>query len=68
MRLRGLRLGPVAALGHELIELGLVLGEAQPVQELTELALLVFQPAQGLGAIFVEAGCRSRGPRATAAE
>src|SRR6266536_2539817 len=43
-----------AALGHELVELGLVLGVAQALQELLELTLLLFEPPQGLGAIFVE--------------
>ena len=43
-----------AAIGHELIELGLVLGVAQALQEFPELALLLFEPAQRLGAIFVE--------------
>src|ERR1700730_37003 len=42
-----------AAISHELIELGLVLGVAQALQEFPELALLLFEPAQRLGAIFV---------------
>jgi hypothetical protein len=40
--------------GHELIELGLVLGKAQPLEELAELALLFFEALEGLGAVFVE--------------
>src|SRR5690606_41081084 len=58
-----------AALGHELVELGLVLGEAQPLQELLELALLVLEPAQRLGAVFVErrVAARRRLPEAVTA-
>src|SRR5690242_14034413 len=44
----------VAHLGHELVELGLVLGLAQPVEKLAELALLLFEPAQCLIAVFVK--------------
>jgi hypothetical protein len=43
----------VTPLGHELVELGPVLGEAQPVEEFAELALFLLQPAQGVGAILV---------------
>src|SRR5215475_10060123 len=56
----GLRLGlraafgAAAAVGHELVELGLVLGLAQALEELAELALLLFEPLQGLGTVFVE--------------
>src|SRR6202011_5740338 len=63
-RLR-LRLGALrarAAIGHELVELGAVLGEAQALEELDELALLLLEPAQGLYAICVEgaiAACRA---------
>src|SRR5580700_9694184 len=42
------------ALGHELVELPLVLGLAQAVEELDELALLLLQPPQRLFAILVE--------------
>src|SRR5437870_5485713 len=55
--LRGLRTlawRAVAAFGHELIELRTVLGEPQPLQELLEFTLLVFEPAQGFGAVFIE--------------
>ena len=42
------------AFGHELVELRLVLGEAQPIQKTTEFLLFFLQPAQGFGAILVE--------------
>src|SRR5436190_1257725 len=61
--LRGRRSGRapmVAALGHELVELGLVLRHAQASQEFAELALLLFQALQGLGAIFVECPVAAR--------
>src|SRR5262249_53194960 len=51
------RLGAVrarAALGHELVELGAVLGKAQALEELDELALLLLEAAQRLFAVFVE--------------
>src|SRR6266404_1098708 len=51
----------VAAIGHELVELGLVLGEAQFVQEALELALLLFEAAQSLLAVFVEGGVAAAG-------
>ena len=44
----------IAALVHELVELGAVLGGAQPVEEVAELALLLVELAQRLLAIFVE--------------
>jgi hypothetical protein len=40
--------------GHELIEFRLVLGAPQPFQILGEFALFLFQPAQRVGALFVE--------------
>ena len=46
--------GAVAAFVHELVELGLVLGVAQPVEERAKFLLLFFEPAQRRGAIFVE--------------
>src|ERR1700676_2625027 len=57
LRLR--RLGRVArgtgaAFGHKLGGLRAVLGKAQPLQEVLKLGLLVFKPAQRLGAIIVE--------------
>src|SRR5947208_6550685 len=60
LRLRGRPFRPPAAVVHELIEFGLVLGVAQPVQELEEIALLVFEPPQCLGAIFVEGAVAAR--------
>src|ERR1700742_3127056 len=42
------------ALGHELVELGLVLGEAQAVEEGGEIALFLFQAAQRVLAVLVE--------------
>ncbi len=48
-------IGPtVAALGQELVELGAILGEAQPLEEFLELALLLFEPPQRLGPVFIE--------------
>ena len=44
----------VAPLVHELVELGAILGGAQPVQEVAELALLLVELAQRLLAILVE--------------
>jgi hypothetical protein len=38
------RRAAIAPLGHELVELFLVLGHAQPTQELAEFTLLFFQP------------------------
>src|SRR5580658_9030598 len=61
----------LAARGHELIELAAVLGEAQPLEKLLELALLVFEPLQGLRAIIVEGVITARRrtePVAAAAE
>src|SRR5260370_42297501 len=43
LRLRRRSLRPSAAVVHELIEFGLVLGVAQPGQELQEIALLVVE-------------------------
>ncbi len=48
-------------LGHELIELGPVFGEAQPRQEVLERLLLVFEPLQRLLAIIVEGAVAARG-------
>src|SRR5260370_8187668 len=53
------RLGP-AVLGQELVELGLVLGEAQAVEEAQEIALLLLEPAQGVGAVLVEGAVAAR--------
>ena len=54
LRLRSVASRAVATLGHELVELGAVFGKAQALQELLELALLVLEPAQCIGAIFVK--------------
>jgi hypothetical protein len=48
------RIGAIAALGHELIELSLVLCKTQAIEEVAKLALLLFQPFQGVGPIFVK--------------
>src|SRR5690348_11072344 len=53
----------LAQFGHELVELGLVLGEAQAVEEGAELLLLFLQPAQRLGAVFVERAVAAGGSR-----
>jgi hypothetical protein len=50
-----------AALRHELVEFGLVLGVAQAVEKFLELALLFFQPAQRLGAVLVKCPVAARG-------
>jgi len=52
--LRSVVTGVIAPLGHELIELGSVLGKTQPLQKFLELALFFLEPAKRIGAIFVE--------------
>src|SRR5215831_2562188 len=57
--LRGLRRSarfrrPIAPFRHELVELGLVLGVPQAVKEIAELALLLFESPQRLGAVLVK--------------
>ena len=47
-------MGPPAALGHELVEFGLVLGMTQAVEKLFEFALFFFEAAQGFRAVFVK--------------
>src|SRR5262245_26505782 len=42
------------ALGHERVELSLVLGNAEPFEEFAKLALLLFEPPQRLGPVFIE--------------
>ena len=44
----------VFAIGHELIELGAVLGVTQLVEKVAELALFIFEPLQGFSAVVVE--------------
>src|ERR1044072_3991826 len=68
LRRRSLRCLAVAALGHELIELLLVLGKAQPVEEIAKLALLFFEAVQRRGAILVERMVAARTGRAPGAE
>src|ERR1041385_3526037 len=53
LRSAGRTLG-AAALGHELVELGLILCMAQPLEEFAEFLLLLFQAAQRFAAVFVE--------------
>src|SRR5664279_3507592 len=62
LRRRGL--GPVAAFGHERIELGLVLGEAQAIEKFAELALLFLETLERVAAVFVE-GVITAGGRGT---
>src|SRR5579862_6528747 len=62
------RVEAAAAVGHELVEFRLVLRVTQALEKFEKLALLVFEPAQRLVAIFVEravsAGGRGRRARA----
>src|SRR5260370_7873739 len=60
--LRRGRRGRIAPLSHELVELGLVLGHAQALQEFTEFALLLFQPLQRIGTVFIESAVAARRP------
>ena len=46
--LRGLRRRTIAAFGHELVELGLVLGEAQTLEKIAEFALFFLKPLERL--------------------
>src|SRR3981081_1689890 len=57
----------LAVLRHELVELFLVLGVTQPIEEILELGLLLLEAAQGFHAVFVE-GAVAAGGRAEAAE
>src|SRR5580704_1231340 len=70
--LRSLLRRAVAPFRHELIEFRLVLGLAQACQEVPELALLVLQALERIGAVFVEgtvaAGTVAAPPVATAAQ
>ena len=54
LRLRSVVTGAIAPLGHELIELGPVLGKTQPLQKLLKLALFFLKSAQRVGAIVVK--------------
>jgi hypothetical protein len=53
-------------LRHELVELFLVLGVAQPIEEILEFGLLLFETLQGLDAVFVESAVAARGRTETA--
>ena len=57
-KLAGLRLGRLplrpAVFGHELVEFSLVLGVPQAIEEVAELALLLLEATERLGAVFVE--------------
>src|SRR3954451_17419320 len=56
-------------LRHELVELFLVLGVAQALEEILELDLLFFETLQGFGGVLVEGGVAARGlPEAEAAK
>src|ERR1700739_2639376 len=48
-------------LRHELVEFFLVLGVAQPVEEIPELGLLFLEAAQRFHAVFVEGAVATRG-------
>src|SRR3954471_13811257 len=58
----------MAPLGHELVERGLVLGEAQPIKEVAEFALLLFEPPQRFGAVLVKSVIAARAGTTPAAE
>src|ERR1700676_202178 len=53
-------------LGHELVELFLVLGVAQPIEEILEFGLFLFEALQRLDAVFVEGAVAARGRTETA--
>ena len=59
-----LRGGGPGAFVHEAVELGLVLGTAEPLQEGLERLLLFLQPTQGLGLVVVEGAVAGRLARA----
>ena len=64
-KLAGLRLGRLplrpAVFGHELVEFSLVLGVAEAIEEVLELALLVLEAPQGLRPVFVKSTVPTRG-------
>src|SRR5215207_3922819 len=47
-------LRPVPALGHKLVELGLVAGLAQALEKFGKFLLLLLEPAQRVGTIFIK--------------
>src|ERR1700751_4378401 len=51
-----------ATLGHELVELGLVLGSTQAIQKFLEFALFILKSTQRLRSIFVESPISTRSP------
>ena len=51
----------VAVLRHELIELFLVLGVTQPIEEVAEFGLLFLKAPQRFHAVFVEGAVAARG-------
>src|SRR6266851_1731973 len=53
------RAGPM--LRHELVELFLVLGVTQAIEEIPELGLLFLEAPQGFHAVFVEGAVAARG-------
>src|SRR5438270_4430058 len=54
------RCRPIAPFVHELVELGLVLGVTQAIQEALELGLLFLEPLQRLLAVFVKGAIAAR--------
>src|SRR5205807_560068 len=48
-------------LGHELVELFLVLGVTQAIEEIPEFGLLLLEPPQGFHAVLVEGAVAARG-------
>src|SRR3954451_8056720 len=54
------RRGAPGTIGHKLVELGLVLGLAEPLEEIEEFLLLVFETAQRLGLVVVEGAVAAR--------
>src|SRR5205085_10546873 len=61
LRLARVRRGPVAPIGHELVELGLVLGKAQTIKELAEFALFFLKSAQRVRTVLIEGAIAARG-------
>src|SRR5262245_20757849 len=59
----GRRVAARAPVGHELIELGLVLSHPQTGEEIAKLALLLFKTPQGFLAVFVEGALAARAHR-----
>jgi hypothetical protein len=52
--------GAVVAFCHELVELGPVLCVPQPIKEIAELALFLFETAQRLSAVLVKGATTTR--------